>query len=457
MTGGTGQVKTSDGCKHDRKGVKSRLANRPLLMANDDQIELDIDSLCYGRAALGRSQGRVVFVEKASPGDRVRARVTKDHGRYLEATLDEIISPGGHRVEPPCPLIERCGGCPWQHVDYDQQLHAKRQAVVDALERIAGIDDPDVDEIVASPSSFGYRNRLKLRFEHNRLGFYNAGSHRLVPIESCLIAADDVNAGLAEVEAFVASLATRATRVEIASRGELPGLVVAINSQGRLRRGDTLTIAAFVEAKTNAVRGVVAWGKGWQRQWGDTRRRFSLGEDATRVETAGAAFGQVNTEANLALVERVTRREDSPGQERVVDLYAGAGNFALPLARHCRGVTAVESSAGAVEAGKANARSQNISNVHFRLERVEDFLARVPKRYPDRVIINPPRSGVGAAIAALGQWRTPAITYVSCNPSTLARDLLTLTNLGYELARVTPFDLFPQSFHVETVCDLRLT
>lgn len=427
------------------------------MMADNDQIEIDIDSLCYGRAALGRSHGRVVFVEKASPGDRVRARVTKDHGRYLEARLDEIIIPGGHRVEPPCPVIERCGGCPWQHVGYDQQLLAKRQAVVDAFERIAGIATASVDEIVPSPTTFGYRNRLKLRFEHGRLGFYNAGSHRLVPIDSCLIAADDVNAGLAEVEAFVASLATRATRVEIASRGELPGLVVAINSQGRLRRGDTLTIAAFVEAKTNAVRGVVAWGKGWQREWGDTRRRFHAGEGPTRVETRGAAFGQVNTAANRALVERVAQRACATGQEYVVDLYAGSGNFALVLARHCRRVTAVESSAVAVDAAKTNARSQNINNVDFRCARVEEFLAHPPKRYPDRVIINPPRSGVGTAIAALASWYTPAITYVSCNPTTLARDVASLTKLGYELDRVTPFDLFPQSFHVETVCDLRLT
>lgn len=426
-------------------------------MANDDQIELDIDSLSYGRAALGRSEGRVVFVEKAAPGDRVRAHITKDHGRYLEAGIDEIISSGEQRVEPPCPLVDRCGGCPWQHVSYDQQLSAKRQAVVDALERVAGISTPSVDEIVASPLKFGYRNRLKLRFEHGQLGFYSARSHRLVPIDTCLLAEDHINAGLAEVESLVASLATRATRVEIASRGELSGLVVAINSQGRLRRGDTLTITAFVVSKSNAVKGVVAWGKGWQREWGDTRRRFSVNDGSTRVETGGAAFGQVNTEANQALVERVTRHNDSPGQERVVDLYAGAGNFALALAGHCRGVTAVESNAVAVEAGKANARSQNISNVHFRLERVEEFLARVPKRYPDRVILNPPRSGVGPAIAALAEWRTPAITYVSCNPSTLARDVATLAQLGYKLAGVTPFDLFPQSFHVETVCDLRLT
>lgn len=432
-------------------------------MSDEAQIEIDINTLSYGRAAVGRTaEGKVVFVDGAAPGDRARVTIARDRGTYAEARLDEVVVAGSARVEPPCPLVGRCGGCPWQHIDYPHQLSAKRQSVIDALERIAGIASPAVEPIVPSPSTLGYRNRLKLRFDSGRIGFYSAHTHSLVPIDDCIVAEPAIREALETVRELAASLSTRVRRVEIAARGDLSGVVAALNSEGRLRRADVHRIRDFLAVHGNPVRGVVLWGRGWRRAWGDTRRRYPT-TDALHGETSGTAFGQVNTGANRLLVERVVQVVDPRPTDSVLDLYAGAGNFTLAIAGRVRQVVAVESDGESVESGRRSCAYHGLNNVVFFEDRVESFLANGANRSPgpvttpDVVIVNPPRSGLAAAATPIGRIGARRVVYVSCNPTTLARDLRTLGEFGYKLRSVTPLDLFPHTFHVETVCDAELT
>jgi 23S rRNA (uracil1939-C5)-methyltransferase len=423
---------------------------------------VDIESLTYGRGGVGRVDGKVLFAEHTAPGDRVRVAVTRDRGTFLEARLIEVVSPSADRVIPPCSLVGSCGGCSWQHVDYARQLEAKRRNVSDALERIGHFADITVDAVAPSPEIFGYRNRLKLRFENGRLGFYSAHSHSLVPIDDCLIGSERVRAALPRVETFAASLETRPVRIEIADRGELPGVVVAINCQGRLRRADVKRAQAEIadDGCGDAPAGIVMWGRGWRREWGDTRRRHAVSAAAGDVEvtTHGASFGQVNTAANRSLVSAAVSLVDAHANDHVVDLYAGAGNFALPLAMHAGSVTAVESDAGSVRAGRENAARLGLDNLAFTHATVESWGDRAGDlRPPDRVIVNPPRSGLAGTVERIAALRAPLLVYVSCNPATLARDLRALADRGYAVADVMPFDLFPHTFHVETVCRARLT
>jgi 23S rRNA (uracil1939-C5)-methyltransferase len=424
--------------------------------AQTHQLTVRIDSLSYGRAAVGRVDGKVVFVEGAAPGDLVRAEVTGDKGRYLEASVSEVLEPGASRVEPPCPLVGRCGGCPWQHVDYQAQLEAKRDAVVDALERIAGLENPPVDPAEPSPRQFEYRNRLKLRFSKGRLGFYSARTHDVVPIPDCMIAEPRVREAIPSVETFVATLETRAVRVEIAARGELGGVVVAINSEGRLRKADVHRCKDFLAQRKNPVKGLVMWGRGWDRAWGDTRRRYAATKDVA-WETQGAAFGQINTEANRRLVQKVLGTADPRAKDTVLDLYAGAGNYALALARLVRRVVAIESDTDAVEAGRRSAEHLGLENLEFVGTRVEKYLTRDDRLAPDVIIANPPRSGLGNATDAISDLKAKRVVYVSCNPTTLARDVRVFLSKGYEVEKVSPIDLFPNTFHVESVCRLVLT
>ncbi|MHC4452951.1 MAG: 23S rRNA (uracil(1939)-C(5))-methyltransferase RlmD [Planctomycetota bacterium] len=430
-----------------------------------ERAELDIDALSYGRAGVGRTdEGKVVFVEGAAPGDRVRVMIERDRGTYAEARIDEILVAGATRVDPPCPLVDRCGGCPWQHVDYDQQLAAKRQSVVDALERIAGIDSPNVDPVVPSPDTLAYRNRLKLRFDSGRLGFYSARTHSLVPIDDCIVAEPIVSEALETVRDLAASLSTHVLRVEIASRGQLSGVVVALNSEGRLRRADVHRVREFLALPGNPVRGVVMWGRGWRRSWGDTRRRHTTAGGLT-AETTGTAFGQVNTGANRLLVDKLLAAVKPRKSDTLLDLYAGAGNFTLPLAAHVRQVIAVESDRDSIEAGRRSCEYHGITNAVFFESRVESFLAaeaggrtaRALRRSPDIIVANPPRNGLGEAAASIARLRAPRFVYVSCNPTTLARDLRIFVDAGYRLSSVAPVDLFPHTFHVETVCHALLT
>jgi 23S rRNA (uracil1939-C5)-methyltransferase len=427
-----------------------------------NEMIVDIESLSYGRAGVGRVDGKVLFVEHTAPGDRVRVDVTRDRGSFLEARVLEVLAPSAERVSPPCALVGTCGGCSWQHVEYTRQLDAKRRNVADALKRIGGFSDVAVSAVTPSPEIFGYRNRLKLRFENGRLGFYSAHSHSLVPIDDCMIASERVRAALPRVESRAVSLETRPVRVEIADRGEIPGVVVAINCQGRLRRADARRARAAIEndGSAAAVGGIVMWGRGWRREWGDTTRRHPVPADTTEieVETRGSSFGQVNTGANRLLVDSAVALVAAKETDHVVDLYAGAGNFALPLAARAGSVTAVENDTASVLAGRESAARLGLAELSFAEATVESWLDRAAKqRPPDRVIVNPPRSGLAGTAERIADLQAAVVVYVSCNPATLARDLRTLAERGYAVADVMPFDLFPHTFHVETVCRTRLT
>lgn len=418
-------------------------------------IDVSIESLAYGGNAVARHEGRVIFVPGSVPGEKVRVRVTTDHGSWAEAELVQVLEKGESRVDPPCPIVADCGGCPWQHVEYATQLEAKQTAVVEAFRRIGGLPDVAVEPIVASPDTFGYRNRLSLRFDGGRIGFYQARTNRLVPVPDCLLAEDVVRDAIPGVERFLASLDTRVMRVEIASRGQLPGVSVAVQSGSRLRHGDTLAAHAVVEDRNSPVRGLVMHGRGWKRAWGDPRRRFEVAPGVS-VDFPGASFGQVNTRANLDLVRMVVQRCTEKVPARLVELYAGAGNFSFAVAQRAGRVLAVDEDEGAIEAGREAAREAGLRNLRFAAARAEAWLAEA-KGPVDVLLVDPPRSGLGAAAspaAALGAQR---VVYVSCNPSTLARDVRTFTGAGYRVRSVAPIDLFPQSFHVETVCTLELT
>jgi 23S rRNA (uracil1939-C5)-methyltransferase len=323
------------------------------------------------------------------------------------------------------------------------------------LQRVAGICDPPVEDIVPSPSVFGYRNRLQLRFENGKLGFSGAHSHRFVAVSDCLLAEPPIREALPSVEAFVCSLSTRIARVEILGRGLLPGVSLAIRSTGRLRRADSHRVCDYLERPDNPVHGVSMWGRGWQRSWGDTRRR--LVADARTIETIDPSFGQVNSAANLHLVETVVQFARLDGFETVFDLYAGAGNLSLPLASRCRRVVGVEKNPTATESARHSIRYHRLTNVTFHAQDVESFLAHSADARPDCIVVNPPRAGIGRSVDAVAALRASRIVYVSCDPVTLARDLRRLCALGYGLRRLKPLDLFPHTYHVESVCDIGLT
>lgn len=412
--------------------------------------------MAYGPHGVGHLDGQVVFVRGVAPGERVRITVDERYGRYAYAHAEEILSASPRRRVPPCPYLPRCGGCPWQHLEYSAQLEAKQDNVRDHLQRIAKIPDPPLEPPIPSPREFGYRSRLSLRAEHGAVGFYAAASHELVPIERCLLGTDAINEALPSVQELVQQLTSNVRRVEVVADAHGSEIALALEIQGSWLPSDDRVLFHWLERVAN-VRGIVLQSKRARRIHNDPRVLILPCPEVALVVTAGV-FAQVNADANPILVDAVIRFLAPRVDERIVDAYAGVGNFTFPLARHSAEVIAVEADPAAAADFHENMRrldARNVHLVHDSAERALRMLAERGERI-DALVLDPPRSGVREALPAILTLRPKRIVYVSCNSATFARDLATLSS-RYRLLRLQAIDLFPQTYHVETVALLVLT
>jgi len=426
--------------------------------------QLYIESLAYGGDAIAHlDDGRAAFVTGGCPGDTVDAEITSDQGRFVRATVREVLEPSPDRVKPPCPYFGACGGCNWQHVSYDVQLASKRTAVVDALTRIGRVvADSLVAETVPSPQQYNYRNKVELVVDMTtgrpRLGFHRAGSDGFVPVDSCLLLpaahirdpkalsgalryiAGEQDLGITRVGIRVAS---HTKDVEIAlwtSPGVFPRRMAATTLGTAVNATSIVRVLVKGESKARKVTGVeVLAGAG---SW----RERLLG---TMMTISAPSFFQVNTKAAEKLLGLALEGLAVDGTDRVLDLYSGAGTFTLPLAEIAGETVAVESASSAVKDLR-----RNLENAQVWADVIGGDASRelVTIGHVDALVVDPPRSGLHPeaveSIAATGASR---IAYISCDPTTLARDAKALMENGYRLEVATPVDLFPQTYHVETV------
>jgi len=411
--------------------------------------------MAYGPHAVARSDGKVLFVRGAAPHEEVEVTVREARPRYAFADVVAVRRPSPARRAAPCPYLPRCGGCPWQHIDYGAQLAAKQRIVADQLQRLGQVATP-VAAPLASPREFAYRRRLKLRVADGVVGFHAAASHDLVAVDHCLLAEPHVDAAIAWLPDLIGTLRTMLRRLEIASSGASDDhVVIAGEAEGAWHDDDERACEAWLDAHQR-VRGLVLRGRGWARSWGDAGMAIAASE-GTPLRVIAPGFTQVNDGANRLLVEQVLRGVAPREGMRVLDLYAGAGNLSLPLRRAGALVTAVEQDRGAAADARANADHEPgppLRVLAMAAERALQQLAEAGERF-DAVVLDPPRSGAAACIAALLYIQAPRLVYVSCDPSTLARDLRQLSS-AYRVDAVQPIDFFPHSYHVETVVSATL-
>lgn len=389
-------------------------------------VEVEIERIVPGGRGLGHAAGLTLFVAMTAPGDVVRVRIDEVRGRIGFATVVEVVQPAAGRVEAACAYFGVCGGCDWQHLNYEAQLDAKREIIADCLRRIARIVPPDDLQVVPSPSEWGYRSRAVWRLDpaKRRLGYYEEGSHRIRDVETCLVLTPRLQEELTRARRDIAQGAGtwQARELRVAAVGE------RVASQPPLRgAADELTCVVRGEPYTF---------------------------DA-------ASFFQTNLTILDALVEYVMGvigEGRSPNDEAwALDLYCGVGFFTLPLARSFPRVVGVEASRRAVAFARRNLTAAGLRNATIAAADVGDWLAtqRATRPVPDIVVLDPPRTGMTPhALTKLIAWRPPRLTYVSCDPATLARDLRQLIAAGYRLGSVAGFDMFPQTHHVETVAQL---
>lgn len=414
------------------------------------RLRLSTLEMAYGPHAVARHEGKVIFIRGAAPDEEVEAVVREQRHAFAFADAVAVLRPSPWRRTPPCPYLPRCGGCPWQHLAYDAQLAAKRRIVAEHLRRIARLDAA-VAPVLPSPHEFGYRRRIKLRVENGAVGYYAAQSHTLVPVDHCILAEPAVDAGIPAARTLVRALPMPLRRIELiggATAGEK--LVAAGEVEGSWRERAEPACREWLAAHAE-LRGLVLRGRGWRRSWGDVRVRFEP-EPEVLLSAEAPAFTQVNAAANRLLVATVVAGIGLPSGRRVLDLYAGAGNLSLPLVRRGARVTAVEQDRQAADgfaAGGQGLPGQPARVIRGRSERVAERLVAAGERF-DAVVLDPPRGGAAACVPALLNLAAPRLVYVACDPATLARDLAALSD-RYRIETVQPIDMFPHTYHVETV------
>jgi 23S rRNA (uracil1939-C5)-methyltransferase len=445
-------------------------------VTKDQEIELDVESLAYGGNGVARLNGFVVFVRRGLPGDRVRARVTKVKRSHAEALAVEVLQPGPKRVDAPCAHFPACGGCRFQDLEYGAQLAQKESQVRDAFQRIAGIAEPPLEEIVpCAPEIFHYRNKLEYSFtqtpEGPALGFHRAGRwDEVLDIRKCWLTTALGNELREAVRDWAREEKLEAYSQEDGS-GYLRHLVVREGrntSQALVQLvtapGERFEPGYFVDVVRRFPQVTsVHWSvNDSPAEVTNLPTRLLWGEEWIEEELCGLrfrvrpnAFLQTNTAMAERLYALAGEAAQLSGGETVWDLYCGIGTIGLSLASRALTVWGIEVSEESVACALENAELNGVTNAAFFAGNVGQVVQELLERSgpPDVVIVDPPRAGLaGKALKRLGEIGAPRLVYVSCNPTTLAGDVKTLrADYGYELLRATPVDMFPHTPHVECV------
>jgi 23S rRNA (uracil1939-C5)-methyltransferase len=425
-------------------------------------LELEIDSLAFGGRGVARSEGLVVFVAGALPGDRVRAEVTKGKKRFAEARAVELLRAAADRLPDRCVHGgEPCPGAPWQGLPYERQLSHKQEQVDDALRRIGGLEGFELEEIVPAAEQWRYRNKLEYSFGEDEEGELTLGFHArgrwdlIVDVEDCYLASEAGNEARNAVRNWAQEESIPAYDAR-ARRGVLRNLAVREGRRsGQIQTRLVTTKARFPRPPVDLhtiVEGDSGGTDGPTGVLGEERLREEL--CSLELEMSHGAFFQTNTEMAERLYAVAAELAGLSGSERVFDLYCGIGTIGLTMARRAGEVWGLEIVSEAIADAERNARRNEIENAHFMAANartgVRLLLEKAGK--PDVVVVDPPRAGLSQKIVRrLIECEAKRIVYVSCNPTTLAPNAAQLTEAGYRLARVKPVDMFPQTPHIECV------
>ncbi len=463
---------------------------RELPVVKNEEVIADIVGLTHDGEGVGRVNGYTLFVQGALPGERVRAKVMKTKKQYGYARLMELLERSADRVDAPCPIYKQCGGCQLQHMSYEAQLAWKRQHVVDNLVRIGKLQiaEGGGEGIVVHPTigmaePWRYRNKAQVPIGMAMAdlddgasgsligGFYARGSHRIVDMDACLIQHERNDDAVRRVKELGTQLGVSAydeargrglLRHVVVRTGFITGetMVVLVTNGGKIPRVDELVegIRGALPDVRSIVQNVnkrntnVIFGEETRVLWGSDVIYDEL--DGIRFAISARSFYQVNPEQTVALYRKAVEYAGLTGNETVIDAYCGIGTISLFLARQAGRVYGVEVVPEAIKDARRNAELNGIGNAEFAVGLSEEVIPRWREEgvVADVVVVDPPRKGCDEALLdTIVRMQPKRVVYVSCNPSTLARDLAVLEASGYRTVEVQPVDMFPHTVHVETV------
>ena len=439
---------------------------------------LTIEKLIYGGDGLARlpdtkspskeqGRGKAVFVPFVLEGEKIEARLTEQKVGFARAIADRIVEPSPHRVQPGCPYFTRCGGCHYQHVSYEHQLEIKEAILRETLRRTAKLELDCPIQVHASPP-WNYRNRSRLQVRSEPefvLGYFKQSSQEVLPIEQCPISSPLINRGIAALWQLgrARKVPEGVIEVEFFANADDSKLLVELDCSETARRASIRAFAEHLPEAASEIAGVVAFR---QKTHGLPERLLSVGDDflmyATQrgaLKVSAGSFFQTNRHLIDELVHIVTK---SRSGDAAFDLYAGVGLFSTTLAGDFRHIVSVELS----QTSTGDLSYNSPSNAEAVQATTEQYLARLenseqigkgvvlPHTFhkPDLAVVDPPRTGLGESVARrLANLGAPQIVYVSCDPATLARDLKILLAAGYRIVQAHLLDMFPQTYHIESV------
>jgi 23S rRNA (uracil1939-C5)-methyltransferase len=408
-----------------------------------------LHGMAYGGAAVGRLEdGAAVFVHGGLEGELVEVELVERKKNFARGRLVEVLEPTAARVEPPCPhFLEGCGGCQWQHASYEAQLAYKQGILADQLRRMGGIADPPLLPAVPSPFPFGYRNTIELHLGGRLLGFHREGTHELVDVVHCPLVEPAIDAAIGALRKVRSKLGAVSS---LHVRNGVDALQVALIGAEDPRGNKVLAseLAADIEAAGVGNPVHVAGAR-----VGSQRMRGLHGEPWVQMRLAGRGFRvsalsffQVSSAVAEVLAAQVAAQFKP--RERVLDLFSGVGTFALMAADEADEVVGVEEHPAALADAAANAAEAGAENARFVPTDVASAVELAAERW-DLAILDPPRAGCPRKV--LDSLNAERIVYVSCDPSTLARDLKVLAARGFALTSVQLLDMFPQTYHIEAI------
>ena len=434
---------------------------------------VEIESLAYRGEGIGHLQNKVIFVPLTAPGDQVELTVSENKKNYLRGTVNQFRKRSQHRVVPLCDSFGECGGCHWQHLSYEYELEAKKKILQDTLARIGKVKPDAYDCLppIPSPKPYGYRCRIRLQGLTQRrieLGFFRAQSKEIVPVLRCELATHFLNETVKRLHEFLNSLDFLISFSEVQILASPDQEEATLSFSGPQRMGDDFLrdFLKALKAHIPKVYGVsfetLTNGEPILEHFGNCGLEFdhsflnASGQQpvSMRYRTQIHTFSQVNPDQNRNLLKIIYAWAEPSEDKVVVDLFCGAGNLSLPLARQVRKVIGLENSPLALEDARYNAERNGITNCDFRLANIYEGMDEL--KGEDRIdvmLIDPPRRGAKECIGNMVALRPSKILYVSCDPTTLARDLALLSYANYSLRRIRLVDMFPKTYHIECVAE----
>jgi len=409
---------------------------------SDKLWQVDLISLVYGGDAMGRLEdGRAVFVPYALPGEKVMVRLIEEKRGHARARLVDVLLPSPERITPRCRHFSDCGGCHYQHLPYERQLEVKRFVLKEQLQRIANLHDAPVDLVVPSPAPWNYRNTLQFHLAADgKIGFLGVDSHRVVAISECHLPEEALNDTWPQLEFETGS---GLDRVEL-RQGAGEELLLIL--EGDLDKGPQFQTELRLSA-VYASDGQLKLLAGDEFIWMDVLNR--------PFKVSAGSFFQVNSLQAEAMIEHILSILPLTSQSTVLDLYCGVGLFSAFIAPRVKRCVGIEVSPSACEDFAINL--DEFDNVELYVGTVENVVPGLDFK-ADMVVMDPPRSGVDKfALDEIVKMQPELIAYVSCDPATLARDTRRLLSGGYRLERVTPFDMFPQTYIIESISLFRFS